>query len=87
MEFCEIFHKRQWNFVSMLYLCLCKRDALKKNSMAIKRKIDRFLSDWRSCKGHLPLIVKGARHDITFGIKLCNKNIGFNGKFYTFPYS
>ncbi len=21
-----------------------------------------------------------------FGIKLCNKNIGFNGKFYTFPY-
>jgi hypothetical protein len=25
--------------------------------------------------------------DIKFGIKLCNKNIGFNGKFYTFPYS
>lgn len=24
--------------------------------------------------------------DIKFGIKLCNKNIGFNGKFYTFPY-
>lgn len=24
--------------------------------------------------------------DITYGIKLCNKNIGFNGKFYTFPY-
>ena len=23
---------------------------------------------------------------IKFGIKLCNKNIGFNGKFYTFPY-
>lgn len=21
-----------------------------------------------------------------YGIKLCNKNIGFNGKFYTFPY-
>jgi predicted AAA+ superfamily ATPase len=24
--------------------------------------------------------------DIKFGIKLCNKNIGFNGAFYTFPY-
>ena len=23
---------------------------------------------------------------IKYGIKLCNKNIGFNGKFYTFPY-
>jgi predicted AAA+ superfamily ATPase len=25
--------------------------------------------------------------DVRFGIKLCHKNIGFNGKFYTFPYS
>lgn len=24
--------------------------------------------------------------DIKYGIKLCNKNIGFNSKFYTFPY-
>lgn len=24
--------------------------------------------------------------NIMYGIKLCNKNIGFNGKFYTFPY-
>ena len=24
--------------------------------------------------------------DIRYGIKLCNRNIGFNGKFYTFPY-
>lgn len=24
--------------------------------------------------------------DIKYGIKLCNKNIGFNGKFYTIPY-
>lgn len=24
--------------------------------------------------------------DIRYGIKLCNKNIGYNGKFYTFPY-
>ncbi len=25
--------------------------------------------------------------DVKFGIKLYNKNIGFNGQFYTFPYS
>jgi len=25
--------------------------------------------------------------EIRYGIKLCNRNIGFNGKFYTFPYS
>lgn len=25
-------------------------------------------------------------NDIKYGIKLCNKNIGFNEKFYTFPY-
>ena len=24
--------------------------------------------------------------DIKMGIKLCHKNIGFNGQFYTFPY-
>jgi predicted AAA+ superfamily ATPase len=24
--------------------------------------------------------------DIKYGIKLCNKNISFNNKFYTFPY-
>lgn len=24
--------------------------------------------------------------DIDYGIKFCNRNIGFNGKFYTFPY-
>jgi predicted AAA+ superfamily ATPase len=24
--------------------------------------------------------------EIKFGIKLCNKNIGFNGAFFTFPY-
>ena len=24
--------------------------------------------------------------DIKYGIKFCNRNIGFNGKFYTFPY-
>lgn len=28
----------------------------------------------------------GSFPDIRFGIKLCNRNIGFNGKFYTFPY-
>ena len=24
--------------------------------------------------------------DVRFGIKFCNKNIGFNGRFYTIPY-
>ncbi len=24
--------------------------------------------------------------DVQYGIKFCNKNVGFNGKFYTFPY-
>lgn len=32
------------------------------------------------------LIVDKKYKDIKYGIKLCNKNIGFNGKFYTFPY-
>ena len=32
------------------------------------------------------LINNNLYKDIKYGIKLCNKNIGFNGKFYTFPY-
>ena len=32
------------------------------------------------------LIESNTYSDIKYGIKLCNKNIGFNGKFYTFPY-
>ena len=32
------------------------------------------------------LIEKEKYEDIKYGIKLGNKNIGFNGKFYTFPY-
>ena len=32
------------------------------------------------------LIEKEKYKEIKYGIKLCNKNIGFNGKFYTFPY-
>lgn len=32
------------------------------------------------------LIEKEKYSDIHYGIKLCSKNIGFNGKFYTFPY-
>ncbi len=32
------------------------------------------------------LIENDNYNDIKYGIKLCNKNIGFNGKFYTFPY-
>ena len=32
------------------------------------------------------LIEKDAYPDVQYGIKLANKNIGYNGKFYTFPY-
>lgn len=32
------------------------------------------------------LIEKEKYSDIKYGIKFCNKNIGFNEKFYTFPY-
>ncbi len=32
------------------------------------------------------LIEKEVYSDIKYGIKMCNANIGFNGKFYTFPY-
>lgn len=32
------------------------------------------------------LINSSSYKDIKYGIRLCNKNIGFNGKFYTFPY-
>ncbi|MCC6095723.1 MAG: ATP-binding protein [Eubacterium sp.] len=32
------------------------------------------------------LIGSDKYHDIQYGIKLCRRNIGFNGKFYTFPY-
>lgn len=32
------------------------------------------------------LIKSDTYPDIKYGIKLCHRNIGFNGKFYTFPY-
>ena len=32
------------------------------------------------------LIQRDSYPDIYFGVKFANKNIGFNGKFYTFPY-
>lgn len=32
------------------------------------------------------LITSDSYPDIKYGIKLCRKNVGFNGKFYTFPY-
>ena len=32
------------------------------------------------------LIKSNLYKDIKYGIKLCNKNIGYNGEFYTFPY-
>ncbi len=39
-----------------------------------------------STKSLNKLIESDSYKDIKYGIKLCNKNIGFNGKFYTFPY-
>lgn len=32
------------------------------------------------------LITSDSYSDIKYGIKLCGRNVGFNGKFYTFPY-
>jgi hypothetical protein len=32
------------------------------------------------------LLTSGRYSDIQYGIKLGYKNIGFNGRFYTFPY-
>lgn len=62
-------------------------------------EIDFFIRDFSSL---IPVEVKATDHatksltkltaqdgkysDIRYGIKLCNKNIGFNGHFYTFPY-
>lgn len=36
--------------------------------------------------GKLTDVSSGKYKDIRFGIKLCNKNVGFNGRFFTFPY-
>lgn len=33
------------------------------------------------------LIGRDTYQDVIYGVKFANKNIGFNGKFYTFPYS
>ena len=67
----------------------------------LRRKIDDFLNERKKDKNSLvPIEVKATDgstislnnminskyKDIKYGIKLCNKNIGFNGKFYTFPY-
>ena len=62
-------------------------------------EMDFFIRDTQSL---IPVEVKATDHasrslskltahdgkypDIRYGIKLCNKNIGFNGQFYTFPY-
>ena len=32
------------------------------------------------------LILKEKYHDIHYGIKFCDKNIGYNEKFYSLPY-
>ena len=30
-------------------------------NIEIKRKIDKFLAEWKASEGHLPLIIRGAR--------------------------
>lgn len=37
-------------------------------------------------KSLIKMVDSKAYADVNYGIKFCNKNIGFNGKFYTFPY-
>lgn len=32
------------------------------------------------------LIERDTYQDVIYGVKFANRNIGFNGKFYTFPY-
>ncbi len=39
-----------------------------------------------SSKSLATLIDSDKYGDINFGVKLCNGNVGYNGKFYTFPY-
>ena len=63
-----------------------------------KIKMDFFIRDMESlipvevkandnATASLKNLIDGDKYkDIKYGIKLCNKNIGFNGKFYTFPY-
>lgn len=54
----------------------------------MKRKIERFLLERKNKSNYLPLVIKDADEYeyIKTGIKFANKNIGFNGEFYTFPY-
>lgn len=82
----------------------------------LKRKMKKFLLNWKSKDNRYPLIIRGSRQIgktysisyfgksnykyfininfvnnpeysyVKYGIKLGEKNIGFNGKFYTFPY-
>lgn len=37
-------------------------------------------------KSLVKMIERDSYTDVKYGIKLCNKNVGFNGTFYTFPY-
>ena len=45
-----------------------------------------YFADTSLLIGSLDEEVQEDLRNIKYGIKLCNKNIGFNGKFYTFPY-
>ena len=45
-----------------------------------------YFADTSLLIGSLDEEVQEDLRNIKYGIKLCNKNIGFNGEFYTFPY-
>ena len=45
-----------------------------------------YISDGVVVEPEFTVIDSDTFKDIKYGIKLCNKNIGFNGKFYTCPY-
>ena len=76
MEKCDTNVDFDWNTVEMDFFV---RDA---NSLI---PIEVKASD-NSTVSLKNLIDSNKYKDIKYGIKLCNKNIGFNGEFYTFPY-
>ena len=69
-EFCDILYKEVMRGMNRLKTL---------NSSLYKEKHWSFLMNYK-------LIDSEKYKDIKYGIKLCNKNIGFNGKFYIFPY-
>lgn len=71
------FYKNEKSTVEMDFLV---RDALSIVPIEVKANDGTTVSLNKMIKG------EGNNNSIKYGIKLGNKNIGFNGKFYTFPY-